>query len=103
MSKIDDILSKGDVASGHRSRERAKELLNDFKRQLGMPEGVGPGLDHDLEEFLMEAVLGAAWYQKRCGDAKKKVWFYIGVNCLLVIGLPLGLIGIDKLAPAESG
>lgn len=101
-SEIARILSKGEVGSGHRSRERARHLLSDFKQELSLPVGTNSNLDEHLETFLSEAVLGAAWYQKRCGNAYRKIWFYIIANCALVIGLPLSLIGIAALDKAVT-
>jgi Na+/proline symporter len=87
------ILSKGDIVRGHRSRERAQGLLADFKRALGMPAD-----DHKLVkamlDFIIEVVLGAAWYQKRCDGTKWKVRSYIVLNYFAVIGLPIALLGL---------
>ena len=95
MQTINDILSKGDVADGFRSSEKAKELLPDFKQQLHLLQDVDKELDSALVGFLTEAVLGAARYEKRCGDAELKVWLYIFLSSLLVIG-------IGKLTDAQS-
>jgi hypothetical protein len=97
MSSIDTILSKGDVASGERSRERAHKLLNDFKEQLKLPSKSNINIDRALENFLIEAVLGAAWYQVKSKRALRWLWLYIIINIILVIALPLGLIGLAKL------
>jgi hypothetical protein len=93
---IEAILSKGDVAQGRRSRDKAKALLADLHRELGVEAGTGA--DRAMEDFLIEAVLGAAWYRKRLRGASRKVWTYVLLNCLLVVGLPLGLMGLGKLA-----
>lgn len=96
-SSIESILSKGDVGSGPRSRHRARALLDDFKKQLGLPLNTKMKIDHALEDFLAEAVLGAAWYQSKSKHALRGIWLYIAVNVALVIGIPLGLIGLARL------
>lgn len=100
--KIADLLSKGDVADGHRSRHTAHALLDEFRTDLGLPPAPNRHRDAALEDFLIEVVLGAAWYQKRCFKALTKVWTYIGINIALVVGIPLALIGLGYLAPASN-
>jgi hypothetical protein len=96
-NKISDILAKGEVLEGHRSRLRARRLLPDLRQTLQLPAADDPQLDPLLEEFVIEVVLGAGWYEKKYHGAYRKVWLYIVINILLVIGIPLGLIGLGKL------
>jgi hypothetical protein len=51
-----------------------------------------------MEEFLLEVVLGAAWYQNRYRGARRKVLGYIALNCLLVVIVPIGIIALGFLA-----
>lgn len=88
---ISGILAKGDVADGHRSRERASQLLAEFKQALKLPAAADPTLDPVLEDFLIEVVLGAAWYEKRNQHAGCKLWGYVGLQAALVLGIPIGL------------
>jgi hypothetical protein len=87
------IFSRGEIADGHRSRDRAKALLADFKRTLDMPAGYHK-LDNTMLDFIIEVVLGAAWYQKRYLGARWELRRYIALNCIAVIGLPISLIGL---------
>jgi hypothetical protein len=73
-------------------------LLPDFKIALGLPAASDPQHDPLLEEFIAQVVLGAAWYQGRYLRARWKVWFYIVLNCLAVIGLPIALVGLWSLS-----
>ena len=93
MGSIADILSKGDIVDGHRSRERAKELLPEFKRALDFSI-TDHRLDKAMLEFIVEVVLGAAWYQKRYRSARSEVHRYILLNCIAVAGLPIALLGL---------
>jgi hypothetical protein len=102
IASIDSILSRGDAGNGHRSRERAQALLPDLKNALGLPRGVDANLDHALEAFLAECVLGAAWYEAKYRDASKKVSLYIVLNVTLVLGIPAGLILLQKWSDQSS-
>ncbi len=99
-TSITTLLSKGDVTSGHRSREDARKYLPDFKKALHLPNAPEPAFDPLLEEFLIEAVLSAAWYQKRYIAAQRQVRTYIAFNAALIIAIPLALIGLGALATA---
>jgi hypothetical protein len=100
--KITDILANGDVADGHRSRDRANKLLPEFKRSLSLPVTADPTLDPALEDFLIEVVLGAAWYERSNKRAKRGLWKYVLIQCALVVGIPLGLIVLSHLAPSTT-
>jgi hypothetical protein len=96
------LLSKGEVVGGHRSRAQAEQLVPALKVVLKLPPGPDPRFDPPLVDFIIEVVLGAVWYEHRYGRAKLKVYAYIALNCALIIGLPLGLIGLGKLADGKS-
>jgi hypothetical protein len=95
---IDQLLSRGEIDGGHRSRARAKAYLPSLKTALALSGAADPSLDRALEEFIIEAVLGAAWYEKRYRSARGKAVAYIALNIALVTGLPLALIGLGRLA-----
>jgi hypothetical protein len=99
---ISALLAEGDTTSGPRSRERARQYIGEFKTALGLPPKGKSPIDPALEEFLIEVVLGAAWYQSRYRGAGCKVWAYVALNCVLVVGLPLGLIGLGSLAKGPT-
>jgi hypothetical protein len=97
---IADILSKGDIGDGHRSRERAHALIQDFKTTIGLLKSDAQ-MDRAMQDFIAEAVLGAAWYQHNYKKAHKRTVLYIVLNCAAVIGLPLALVGLSWLIPSD--
>jgi hypothetical protein len=99
---IDDLLARGGTGNGYRSRARAKDYLPSFRTALNLSPASDPVLDYPMEEFLIEAVLGAAWYTQRYSGAKQRVGWYIALNAGLVVALPLALIGLGAL-PGVSG
>lgn len=100
QTTIAELLSQGDAVTGHRSREEAQKYLSDFKSVVGLPDAPEPALDPYLAEFLVEAVLSAAWYQRRYLGAQRKVYAYIALNGFLIAAIPLALIGLGTLAEA---
>jgi hypothetical protein len=108
---IQDLLSKGEVL-GHRSNEHARFYLPELKKTVGLPADADGSVDPVLEQFLVEAVLGAAWYAKQNDNAKRRVLHYICINVAVVLGVPVGLIllgaaakqlNVDVLAAQVTG
>jgi hypothetical protein len=94
-SSIDSILAKGDILSGHRTRRQAQELMPDFARELGLTN-LDPTLKRKMEDFVIEVVLGAAWYTRKYKSAYLKTWFYIACNGALVIGMPVAIYAASR-------
>jgi hypothetical protein len=88
---IEHLLSEGE-AIGHRSRDSARKYLSEIKKSLGLADVANTAIDTTLEDFLMEAVLGAAWYAHRYQNAGKRTRHYIWLNVAVVLAIPIGLI-----------
>jgi hypothetical protein len=97
VGEIDNLLSKGQIV-GHRSRREASKYLPDLKKHLGLAETPDVTVDPALEQFLAQAVLGAAWYEKKYHRARWWVWIYVVVNVAVVLALPIGLILVGHAA-----
>ncbi|MEI9990764.1 MAG: hypothetical protein WDM86_12065 [Rhizomicrobium sp.] len=95
-SRIDKLFSDGEMDKSNRSRRRARMLLEDFKSELAVADPNDATLDRVMEDFLAECVLGAAWYQAKYKNARRWVYFYIGVNILAIVFLPISLILLSK-------
>lgn len=102
MGTIDDLLSKGDIAGGPRSREKALALLPDFKASLGLTRDQYNDCRPAMETFIADVVLGAAWYQKHYMHARSIVHNYIAINCLAVIAIPLAILGLARIGGAQA-
>lgn len=87
--KLAALLSSGDVKNGRRSREKARSILPAVKQQAGLARRNNPALDEQLISFIVEAILGAAWYTRSAAHAAKRVWLYIALNSAFVILLPV--------------
>ena len=88
---IEDLLSKGEIL-GHRSNKEAHHYLPELKGTLGLPAGANASADPVLTQFLVEAILGAAWYAGKYANAKKEVDKYVRRNIYVVIAVPIAVM-----------
>jgi hypothetical protein len=110
VDDIDRILAKGDVLSGHRTRQKAKTLVPALKTKLGLPAAPGSALDPALEDFVIDVILGAAWYARKYRSAEANAYWYFAANLALVVGVPLVLylasqnmkVGAPQIASAVA-
>ncbi len=87
---------KGVDHGGRRSRATARFYLDDLKNELELVHGASAE-DRALEDFIVEAVLGAGWYQAKLTIARRRIRGYIVLNVLLVIALPVGVALMGKI------
>jgi hypothetical protein len=98
---IDAILAAGDLLGGHRTRQKAKTLIPDLMQKLGLTT-VDPVLERQLEEYVIDVILGAAWYTRKYKSARTKVFLYIAGNASLVVGIPAAIfLGSQHASSAQ--
>jgi hypothetical protein len=87
---IDQILAAGNVLGGHRTRQKARTLVPALKVRLGVAPG-DTTFDPALEDFIIDVILGAAWYVRKYQSARVKAYWFIAANAALVVGVPTAL------------
>jgi hypothetical protein len=102
VDDIDQIPAKGDLLSGHRRRQKAKTLVPALKTRLGLPAASGSALDPAPEGFVIDVILGAAWYARKNRSAEATAYWYFAANLALVACVPLVLYLVSQTKGAGA-
>src|ERR1700712_5509789 len=102
VDDIDQIPAKGDLLSGHRRRQKAKTLVPALKTRLGLPAASGSALDPAPEGFVIDVILGAAWYARKYRSAEATAYWYFAANLALVACVPLVLYLVSQTKGAGA-
>jgi hypothetical protein len=100
---LQDLLTQGNVADGHRSLATATARVAELAEQLAIPASWArwredAQLRRVAAEFIVEVVLSAAWYTRQIGAARVWLRWYVTLLVVLILGVPLGLSLLGMLA-----